>query len=160
MRRLLVISAVMAVLAPFKADALTVRDVIELSRAGLGDETLLALIEVDPSVFPIDTATLKALKAAGVSEHVIVAMVRSARTPAPPIEAAPAEVLPEPQEQPAPVAVEQRAPAAEIREVPVAVPVAVPVYIPVERHRADHSDGDERDHGRDGRGDDDSGRSH
>src|SRR3954465_9389836 len=82
MRRLISAFAAVAALllfVPVSASALTVRDIVELSRAGLGEETLLALIEVDPSVFPIDTATLKSLKAAGVSERVIVAMVRSAR---------------------------------------------------------------------------------
>ena len=44
---------------PARADALTVRDVIELTRAGLGEEVLLALIEVDRSIFPIDAATIK-----------------------------------------------------------------------------------------------------
>ena len=52
-------------LSPVRADALTVRDVLELTRAGLGDEVLLALIDVDRSVFPIDAATLKCLKDAG-----------------------------------------------------------------------------------------------
>jgi hypothetical protein len=160
MRRLIFALAAVAALMPLRADALTVRDIVELSRAGLGDETLLALIEVDPSVFPIDTATLKSLKAAGVSEQVIVAMVRSARTPAPPMDSAPPEYVSEPQNAPTPVAVEQREP--EIREVPV--PVAVPVYIPVVRHRTDYLYGDGRgdrgDRSRDGRADDDSDRSH
>jgi len=66
-------------LLPARADALTVRDVVELTRAGLGEEVLLALIEVDRSVFPIDAATLKELKVNGVSERVIAAMVRSGR---------------------------------------------------------------------------------
>ena len=45
-------------LAAGRADALTVRDVIELSKAGLSDSVLLALIDVDRTVFSIDTATL------------------------------------------------------------------------------------------------------
>ena len=151
MRRLLVVCAAMAIFAPFRAEALTVRDVIELSRAGLGEETLLALIEVDPSVFPIDTATLKSLKAAGVSERVIVAMVRSARVQpqAPPSEFAPdAQVPPQPQPaEPQVVVVHDAAPAVQ------EVPVAVPVYIPVERHHRDH-DGDGRADGHRGDGDD------
>ena len=77
MRRLLlvaVVSLITSIATP--AAALTVRDVMELTRAGLGDEILLALIDVDPSVFPIDAATLKKLKDAGVSERVIIAMIR------------------------------------------------------------------------------------
>ena len=67
-------------LAAGRADAVTLRDVIELSKAGLSDQVLLALIEVDRGVFAIDTPTLKELKQAGVSDAVIVAMIRSGRT--------------------------------------------------------------------------------
>src|SRR3954471_18601813 len=121
-------------LLPARADALTVRDVVELTRAGLGEELLLALIEVDRSVFPIDVATLKELKASGVSERVITAMVRSGREVTPPepmvAEVAPPPVPPEPQ-----VIVIEHREAPEVREVPV----AVPVYIPVATTRSIHT---------------------
>ena len=63
-------------LAAGRAEAVTIRDVIELTKAGLSDQVLLALIEVDRSVFTIDTATLKQLKEAGVSDAVIVALIQ------------------------------------------------------------------------------------
>jgi hypothetical protein len=70
-------------LGAVRADALTVRDVIELSKAGLSDSVLMALIDVDRTVFSIDTATLKQLKTEGVSDAVIIAMIHSGRaTPA------------------------------------------------------------------------------
>lgn len=133
MRHAVLVVTVLAFLAG-SAEALTIRDVIELSRAGLGDEVLLALIEVDRGVYSIDTATLKQLKAAGVSERVIVALVRAGR-----------EIPPEPTPMPVP---DDQAPAPQVvvidhhgdqppqvvervREVPV----AVPVYIPVMRSR-------------------------
>jgi hypothetical protein len=146
MQRLIIVCAALVVLAPFRAEALTVRDVVELSRAGLGEETLLALIEVDPSVFPIDTATLKSLKAAGVSERVIVAMVRSARGPA--VQAAEslrAADLPQQAPEPQVVVIDHHDTAPQVREVPV----AVPIYIPVERRRRDR-DGDDRQPSADG----------
>lgn len=114
----------------------TTRDIVELSKAGLGEEVLLALIEVHRPVFPVDTVALKNLKDAGVAANVIVAMVRSGRelppvavnvedtTPAP--AAAPQVVYLEPDqyEQPAPrVRYEER-----VREL------AVPVYVPVFSH--------------------------
>ena len=147
MRRLAFLLVPLLSLLPARLDALTVRDVMELTRAGLGDEVLLALIEVDRSVFPIDAATVKSLKEAGVSEIVILAMIRSARTspvPPPPADApvVAREVEPAP---PQVVVIEHRDPP-QVREVPVAVPVYVPV---VQRsyhrgredrhdHRADH----------------------
>ena len=62
-----------------RAEALTIRDVIELTKAGVSEEVLLALIDVDGGVYASDTETLKALKEAGVSERVMVALVRSGR---------------------------------------------------------------------------------
>ncbi|CAN5887586.1 hypothetical protein BH18ACI5_BH18ACI5_11510 [soil metagenome] len=80
MRRLIVIATL--ALAPTltaTAQTLSARDVIELSKAGLGEEVLLALVEVNKSVFPVDRESLKSLKDAGVPANVIVAMVRSGR---------------------------------------------------------------------------------
>lgn len=145
MRRVILVCVVFVALvavSPRRADALTVRDVLELSRAGVGDEVLLALIEVDRSVFPIDTATLKSLKEAGISERVIVAMVRSARGQEPQPEPVfqPEDIAPQPQV----IVIDHHDDAPEIREVPV----AVPVYIPVVRrsHERDRDrDGDVRE---------------
>jgi hypothetical protein len=139
MRRLALLVLPFITLFPPAASALTIRDVVELTRAGLTEDVILALIEVDPSVFPIDTATLKMLKDAGVSQRVIVAMVRSGRTQ-PPL----------PIESPVPVVEEARAPdpqvvvidhhdSPQVREVPVAVPIYVPVVVTNRRaHLSDH----------------------
>jgi hypothetical protein len=110
-----------------RAEALTIRDVIELTKAGISDEVLLALIDVDGGVYANDPATLKRLKEAGVSERVMVALVRSGRErrlpdppPAPPEEeAAPPQV----------VVIEHHEPRQpEVQQVVVPVPVYVPVY--------------------------------
>ena len=117
------------------AEAVTIRDIMELSRAGLGDEVLLALVEVNRGVYAIDSETLKALKAAGVSDRVIAALVRSGREtfpePAPPA-TAPVEADAAPGEGQAPqVVIIDRAPV--VREV--LVPVPVYVTSPRPRHR-------------------------
>jgi hypothetical protein len=114
-------------LAAGRAEAVTIRDVIELSKAGLSEQVLLALIEVDHSVFAIDTATLKQLKEAGVTDPVIVALIKSGRARAP--EPAPAPiptVEPEPRREPQVVVIDHHD-----TPPPVAVPypVAVPVYL-------------------------------
>ena len=144
MRRVICVFVALLAISSARADALTIRDVVELTRAGLGDEVLLALIEVDPSVFPIDTDTLKYLKDAGVSQRVIVAMVRSARTqPAPPPVAPDpfiSQVAPQAPE-PQVVVIDHHEPE-RVREVPVAVPVYIPV---VQRSRnRGHVDRDDR----------------
>jgi hypothetical protein len=129
---------VIIVFAAGRAEAVTIRDVIELSKAGLSDQVLLALIEVDRGVFTIDTPTVKQLKEAGVSEAVIVALIRSGRPPRAqeqepaPEPTAPPSVAPEPEVIVRYIDRYQPVPA------PVAVPypVAVPVYIPVQTRRS------------------------
>jgi hypothetical protein len=140
----LVVIATVATLATTvqSAQALTIRDVIELTRAGLKDEVLVALIEVDGGVYPTDTATLKSLKEAGVSDRVMIALIRSGRDrrveeppPVPVVDDAQLETPPPPT-----VVVEHRG-VVEHRE-PQVQQVAVPVYVPVyptrgRQHRRD-----------------------
>ena len=113
------------------AEALTIRDVIELSRAGLTDDVLVALIEVDGAVYPTDTATLKSLKDAGVTDRVMIALIRSGRErrieeppPAPVVEDARVEAPPPPT-----VVIEHR--EVIVHHEPQVQQVAVPVYVPV-----------------------------
>ena len=146
MRRITLLLAVplTVLLLASRADALTLRDVIELTHAGLGEDVLLALIDVDRSVFPIDAASIKQLKQAGVSERVILAMVRSGRdVPPPPLpdqmpvdngSSSPAPV-------PQVVVIDHHDPP-EVREVPVAVPVYVPYVVRPSRNVRVH-DGDQ-----------------
>ena len=112
-------------LAGGRADAVTAKDIIDLSRAGLGEAVLLALVEVDGGVFTIDNATLKQLKEAGVTEKVIEAMVRSGRSKPVP--------LPDP-----PPVVESDPPPPQVivveHQTPIVQQVAVPVYVPVLTH--------------------------
>ena len=128
-RSLIAVLSLVLSLAAGRAEAVTVRDVIELSKAGLSDSVLLALIDVDRSVFAIDATTLKQLKSAGVSDAVIVAMIRSGRetrvedAPPPLVqEPAPMPEGPEPAPQPA---------APPPAPYPVAVPVPVYIAVPI-----------------------------
>lgn len=130
MRRIVIALFAVFVLAAGRAEAVTIRDLIELSKAGLGDDVLIALIEVDQRIFNIDTATLKQLKEGGVSDTVIVALIRSRRTPRNEPDAA--QAAPEPR-KPEVIVVDHHdpAPAAAPAPQPYPVPVAVPVYVPV-----------------------------
>ena len=115
---------------PARADAVTLREVIQLTRAGLGEEVLLALIEIDQRVYPVDPETLRMLKDAGVSERVIVAMVRSGRTPPPaPPAPEPAAIAPPAAPEPQVVVIEHDRPVVH------EVAVGVPVYVAVPTHR-------------------------
>ena len=131
-RRVLAAATLMLALGVPTAEAVTLQDLIDLKRAGLGDEVLLALIEVDGGVFNIDTATLTKLKQAGLSEKVIEAIVRSGRSrpiEEPPIVQMESPELPQPA-QPQVVVIEH--------ERPVVQQVAVPVYVPYVPYRTRH----------------------
>jgi len=132
MRRVFLAFVLVAPLFVGRADAITVRDVIELTRAGLSEDVLLALIEADRNVFTLDTATMKALKDGGVSDKVMLALIHSGRTPVTaPVESAPqpqavvtaqAQVDPEPRV----IVIDHHDSAPE--QAPVMVPVAT--YFP------------------------------
>ncbi|AMY12785.1 hypothetical protein LuPra_06067 [Luteitalea pratensis] len=64
------------------AGELTLRDVMELHRTGLGDDLLIAVIDADGGRFRLSFADIQDLKSDGLSERVITALVRTgARQP-------------------------------------------------------------------------------
>lgn len=104
--------------------AVSLRDLIRLSQAGLGDAVLVALIELDSGPFALTADQILELRQAGVSEPVIVALIRAAGTPSAPID------VPIPAEAPlatyAPTVPDTQ---YVVEQVPVAVPVYVPVFV-------------------------------
>ena len=66
-------------LTPLSAVAgdLTLRDVIELHRTGLGDDLLIAVIDADAGPLRLSLADIQDLKGDGLSERVIAALVRA-----------------------------------------------------------------------------------
>jgi hypothetical protein len=136
MRRILAVLCLVFTVSAAPAAALTVRDVIELSKAGVGDEILLALIDVDHRVYTLSPEDVKAMKQAGVTDTVVVALIRSGRdTAAEP--AAQAEAVPSvpPAPEPQVVVIDHHDEAPVVQQVPVPVPVAVPVAVPIDYGR-------------------------
>ncbi len=82
--RVFVVGVLLWISIAVQVSAVSVRDIVELSRAGLGDEVILALIDVDPVQYDLDAQRVLELKDAGVSERVLAAMLRSGRS-APPV---------------------------------------------------------------------------
>ncbi len=64
-------------LVPATAGAVTIRDIIQLSKAGLPDEVLTAVIDADRTIFTLDADQILELKQAGVSEAVLLKMLRT-----------------------------------------------------------------------------------
>jgi hypothetical protein len=63
------------------AGDLTLRDVIELHRSGLGDDLLISVIDADGGPFALTFADIQDLKSDGISERVITALVRTGARP-------------------------------------------------------------------------------
>lgn len=130
MRRFAVVLTLILFPAVVAAQTVSVRDIVELSKAGLGEAALLALIEVNRPVFPVDTETLRGLKHSGVAPNVIIAMIKSGRTP--PVLTLPASEplqLPVPSDPPPQVVVvDHHHDEPRVREVAVPVPVYVLVH--------------------------------
>jgi len=125
--------AFVAWLVPATAQAgdLTVHDLVELHRAGLGDDVLLALIEVDGGPFELDPAQLLDLKADGLSDRIVAALVRAGRqTPDAQPDAAPVPSSHTHGPVPSPQVYWQGGSPWQARHI-VAVPTYVPVPVPV-----------------------------
>ena len=150
-RRLLTVAAFLGVLlgpAVSQAWAINLRDLIALSKEGVSDAVLVAIIETDGSRFTLGPNDVRQLRTEGVSDAVIIAMLMTVKTPIRSVETAPAPepVEPEviatpspsrPAPTPAPVIINQtivqKVEAPSRREVRrEEVPVYVPVYVPVQ----------------------------
>jgi hypothetical protein len=70
---------VLLTLAPAAASAVTVDQIIALSKAGISEPIILALTERDKTVLTIGPEQLVSLRRDGLSENVIVAMLKSGR---------------------------------------------------------------------------------
>lgn len=109
--RALLVLAVL--LAPAAAGAVTVRDIIELTKAGLSDDVLVAVIEADLTIFTLDKDQILELKEAGVSDTVLLKMLRTrgelepAGNPEPVVPPQPGLVVIGASPAPAPVVVQQ-----------------------------------------------------
>jgi hypothetical protein len=68
------------VLTPVAAAAVTVDQIVELSRAGVSEAIILAIIDRDQTIFTLSPDELIALKRDGVSDAVVMAMLKSGRS--------------------------------------------------------------------------------
>lgn len=116
------------------AYAVTIRDLVELSKEGVSDAVLIALIETDGSRFKMTPDDVRSVRAQGLSDAVVVAMIRT-RPIATPLRDGAAEAVPPVPDQivintpaPPPVVVQQTV----VQEVTVERPrYSEPVYYPV-----------------------------
>ena len=76
----IVLSVALALtLLPAAASAVTVPEIVSLTKAGVSEQVILALIERDKNIFTIAPEQLVTLQKEGVTDAVLVAMLRSGR---------------------------------------------------------------------------------
>ena len=80
MRTILLTAALLTSLTA--ASALTANEVAELSKAGVGDNVIIAQLETDGTRAHLSADTILRLQGEGVSDEVILAMIRSGSKPA------------------------------------------------------------------------------
>ena len=141
MRRILLAFVFLCGLAS-RAEAVSLRDLIDLARQGTSDDLLIALVEAEKSVFHLNAADIKDLKAQGLSDRLLIHLLQTPTlrpAPEPVLHIADARPRPRPAETPAVVIVNH------------VETVAVPVYVPVQAHRTERRDRDDdgKGHGRD-----------
>lgn len=141
MRRFLLSLALLcAVAAP--AHAVSLRDLIDLSKQGLSDDLLIALIDADKSVFHLTAADLKGLKEQGMSDRLLIHLLQT-----PSLYPVPETRLLRADDRPQTYLSREPDHIVIIDRVET---VAVPVYVPVPSHRRGYRRDDDRDRDRDG----------
>jgi len=66
-------------LVPAPASAVTVKEIVSLTKAGVSEPVILALIERDKTIFTITPEQLITLQKEGLTDAVLLAMLRSGR---------------------------------------------------------------------------------
>jgi hypothetical protein len=118
-----------------RAEAVSLRDLIDLSRQGLSDELLIALVEAEKSVFHLSAADVRELKSKGLSDRLLIHLLQTPTLrPAAEVKVLQADARPE-ASAPAPRAVVVNTVVTQVQHVEV--PVYVPVPVRVDRRDRD-----------------------
>lgn len=139
MRRILAVFVLLTGLS-VPAEAVTLHDLIDLSRQGISDDILIALVEAEKSVFHLGASDVRSLKQQGLSDRLVIHLLQ---TPA--LRPAPEPVLHVASRRPEAAATEPMVERVVI--VDRVETVAVPVYVPVavERRSRERARDDDRD---------------
>jgi hypothetical protein len=73
------LAVLLLALVPAAASAVTREEIVRLSKSGVSEDVILALVDRDKTIFTITPDDLVALKSEGVSEAVVLAMLKSGR---------------------------------------------------------------------------------
>jgi len=127
---------------PATASAVTIDEVVALSKNGVSEQVIVALIERDQTLFTLSPALIMKLQRDGLSDRILLALIKSGRPSEPPLPAGP--VAPAAASVPPPPAIaivghgpqlpntsESDSMAADAEQFLPPVPVSAPVFVPV-----------------------------
>jgi hypothetical protein len=140
--RLFLLMLVLIGCVPATASAVTIDEVVALSKSGLSEQVIVAVIERDQTLFTLSPALIMKLQRDGLSDRILLALIKSGRANEPPLPASP--VAPEAAPVPPPPAIavvghdpqlpntmESDSIVADAAEAPPLLPVPPPVFVPV-----------------------------
>jgi hypothetical protein len=73
------VAAIIAIVSEIALSAVTIREIVAMSKAGVTEQVILAVIDRDKNVFTLGVDDLAMLKKEGVTDNIVIAMLRSGR---------------------------------------------------------------------------------
>ena len=126
---------------PATASAVTIDEVVALSKSGLSEQVIVAVIERDQTLFTLSPALIMKLQRDGLSDRILLALIKSGRANEPPLPASPVAPVEAPVPPPPAIAVVGHGPQvpntvesdsiADVAEAAPLLPVPPPVFVPV-----------------------------
>jgi hypothetical protein len=140
--RLFLLMLVLLGCVPATASAVTIEEVVALSKSGVSEQVIVAVIERDQTLFTLSPALIMKLQRDGLSDRILLALIKSGRPNEPPLAASPAAPVAAPVPPPPVIAVVGHGPqlpntsefdsmAADATDAPPLVSGPPPVFVPV-----------------------------
>ena len=127
---------------PATASAVTIDEVVALSKSGVSEQVIVAVIERDQTLFTLSPTLIMKLQREGLSDRILLALIKSGRANEPPVPASPVEPMAAPVPPPPLIAVVGHGPqlpntsefdsvAVDATGAPPPLPDPPPVFVPV-----------------------------
>jgi len=140
--RLFLLMLVLLGCVPATASAITIDEVVALSKSGVSEQVIVAVIERDQTLFTLSPALIMKLQRDGLSDRILLALIKSGRPNEPPLPTTPVAPVTAPVPPPPAIAVVGHGPqlpntsesdwlAADTTEAQSPPPVPPPVFVPV-----------------------------
>jgi hypothetical protein len=127
---------------PATASAVTIDEVVALDKSGVSEQVIVAVIERDQTLFTLSPTLIMKLQRDGLSDRILLALIKSGRANEPPVPASPVEPVAAPVPPPPLITVVGHGPqlpntsefdsvAVDATGAPPPLPDPPPVFVPV-----------------------------